>query len=562
MKEPATHRPGPCLSAAALVALIGTLAFSASARTNQYDLRQPVPGGIMPSPKITSLVVRTQQATLRWEGWQGPYRVMANDGMSTNWTPVGNSTWDTTASFRSTNGTRMFKISGTPPNYSGYPNAAGDPSCIDCHEATASQYPGTVHANALHSLEQIGMDKNPACLPCHTVGYGLSSGFTVKSNTPHLAHVQCENCHGPAGEHALSPSSRFPVVTYQASLCGGCHTDSHHPTLDEWTESRHGEVTEHVQEYFVDPVNGEARKLACGPCHSGAVRLTMLSNYEKQNMPHLQKPMPSGGLAAHIGIECVVCHDPHMANPAPEYQPQLRNPKSSLMPFSYSTATTTSFNQQYNPNVSICGQCHNMRGAVWSETSRPPHHSTQYNILTGTAGVTNGVIANSAHRTIEGQCTACHMHAMAKAHPTDEDPNYTGHSFEPHMDACFTCHSTNSAPVLWAETQVNVSNKVYQVKALLEQWSLTKAPTNLTAKYKNLVWEYNTAGGLSSPDGTLRGPTAAEQNAATNGVPNAIKEARFNLYLVYHDASWGIHNTKYTMGLLQVAEDKVKALLE
>jgi len=99
------------------------------------------------------------------------------------------------------------------------------------------------------------------------------------------------------------------------------------------------------------------------------------------------------------------------------------------------------------------------------------------------------------------------------------------------------------------------------VKALLDQWALTKAPTNLTAKYKQLVWEYNTAGGLSSPDGTLKGPTTAEQNAATNGVPNAIKEARFNLYLVYHDGSWGIHNTDYTMGLLQVAEDNVKALM-
>lgn len=544
----------------ALAGLLALLATPASARTNQYDLRQPVIGGIMPLPTVTSLVMKTQQTTLKWEGWQGPYRVMANDGTGTNWTPVGNSTWDTTASFKSTNSMRFFKISGAPPHYSGYPNSAGDPSCIDCHETTASQFPGTAHAHALLTLEQIGMDKNPSCLPCHTVGFGIPSGFSTKTNTPHLANVQCENCHGPAGDHAMAPTSRFPVVSYQSSLCGGCHTDSHHPTLDEWKESRHGEVTEHVQGYFVDPVNGPARILACGPCHSGAVRLTMVSNYENRNLPHLKKPMPSGGLSAHIGIECVVCHDPHMANPDPEMQPQLRNPKSSLMPFSYNTATSTSFTDQYNPRVSICGQCHNMRGAVWSDTSRPPHHSTQYNVLTGTAGVTNGSIENSAHRTIEGQCTACHVHAVAKAHPTEEDPNYTGHSFEARIEACTSCHA-NSAENLWAGTQTTVSNRIYEVKSLLDQWSLTKAPANLTAKYKELAWEYNTAGGLSSPDGTRQGPTTSEQNAVINGVPREIKEARFNVYLVYHDSSWGVHNTRYAMGLLKVAEDKVKALL-
>jgi hypothetical protein len=152
------------------------------------------------------------------------------------------------------------------------------------------------------------------------------------------------------------------------------------------------------------------------------------------------------------------------------------------------------------------------------------------------------------------------MHAVAKAHPTEEDPNYTGHSFTARIEACSECHS-EAPEALWTSTQTTVSNRVMEVKALLDQWALTKAPTNLTAKYKELVWEYNTAGGLSSPDGTLKGPTAAEQNAATNGVPNAIKEARFNLYLVYHDGSWGIHNTDYTMGLLQVAEDNVKALM-
>ena len=39
---------------------------------------------------------------------------------------------------------------------------------------------------------------------------------------------------------------------------------------------------------------------------------------------------------------------------------------------------------------------------------------------------------------------------------------------------------------------------------------------------------------------SLRGPTSAEQAA----VPDAIKQARFNLYLVQHDASFGVHRRR------------------
>lgn len=556
MKQPLPLASLPALLIAGVAGGVLIFSLPADARTNQFNLTRPVPGGILPLPRVESIMVSTQRTTVQWHGWQGPYEVLAADSLqSTNWMRVG-TTWDTSLTVTSTNAQRFFKIHGGAPNYSGYPDTHGEPVCIDCHEMPASQFPGTAHAHALDSLKSIGMDQNPGCLPCHSVGFGLSSGFQVDSNT-HLANVQCESCHGPAGNHAMAPSSQFPVVTYQSSLCAGCHTDAHHPTADEWRESRHGEVTEHVQEYFQDPNTGMARILACGPCHSGSVRLTMLSNYENRNLPHLKKAMPSGGLAAHIGIECVVCHDPHMNNPDPAYQPQLRNPKASLIPFNYNTATTTSFEEQYNPKVSICGQCHNARGAQWSDTSRPPHHSTQYNILTGTLGITDASVRNSMHRKLEKQCTACHMHKVEKAHPTEEDPNYTGHSFEADLASCVRCHAEET-PETASRMQATVMDRLTEVKALLDTWGRTKAPVALAEKYKELAWEYNVAGGLSDPSGTKRGPTNAEQAA----VPDEIKQARFNLYLVYHDGSFGIHNPTYVLGLIRVAEEKVRALLD
>jgi hypothetical protein len=239
---------------------------------------------------------------------------------------------------------------------------------------------------------------------------------------------------------------------------------------------------------------------------------------------------------------------------------QLRNPVFSLENYSYSTSANTTFAEQYNPNIQLCGQCHNMRGARWQDTTRPPHHSPQYNILVGKGAHDLGQTILSAHSEIETQCTRCHTHPHEADPLTPENPNYTGHSFEVRIENCVECHITaNAAERALERTQAAIKAQIADVRALLDNWAESKAPADLQAKYGRLAWEYTNPGQISNPDGNpeLRGPTTAEQSA----VPEAIKQARLNLYLVEHDGSYGVHNGAYARYLLNVARTNVTAEL-
>jgi hypothetical protein len=73
----------------------------------------------------------------------------------------------------------------------------------------------------------------------------------------------------------------------------------------------------------------------------------------------------------------------------------------------------------------------------------------------------------------------------------------------------------------------------------------------LRTKYGPLAWEYTVPGALSTG---IAGPTTAEQVQ----IPDNIKKARFNLYLVLYDGSYGTHNGPYAFTLLDSARNWVQ----
>lgn len=369
----------------------------------------------------------------------------------------------------------------------------GSEVCRRCHSEIYQEWSQTHHAGALASLAAIGQDTNAACLQCHTVGWAYQqqnrqAGFTDMATTPHLANVQCENCHGPGREHVEDPGGHLMVKALDAELCGTCHTDAHHPTIDEWRTSAHAVALTTIAE---NPHGADT----CLNCHSVD---RFLSN-PLPIRPTLEaeaRNIFEPAAEAQFAITCVLCHDPH----SPQHEHQLREAVQD-----------------------VCIVCHTHGG---STPGRTPHHA-QREMFLGVSGVDaqgNEMVGpNSSHTSaVTERCVTCHLGSVEVEQPTDENPNFTGHTFRPdRLDVCLPCHTAEGADQRRFATQTAIQARIDQVQALL-------SGINRSAL---------------SPENQTR-----------------YDRAKFDLGLVNADASRGVHNRAYADTLLNTGEAILQAL--
>jgi hypothetical protein len=87
----------------------------------------------------------------------------------------------------------------------------GSEKCKKCHEYAYTVWKDSAHSHAYDTLVSARRPSlrqyDAECVVCHVIGFATQGGFTSAEATPHLKHVGCESCHGPASLHVADPNN-------------------------------------------------------------------------------------------------------------------------------------------------------------------------------------------------------------------------------------------------------------------------------------------------------------------------------------------------------------------
>lgn len=130
----------------------------------------------------------------------------------------------------------------------------GTAACTTCHPTAAAAWGKSKHANAWDTLVKAEKDPKrygwpvtayPDCVSCHVVGFGEQTGFATFEDTPQLANVGCERCHGPGSAHLQAPAkNKLGVIggVRPSELCVQCHDFEQSPSFvypEKWPLIQH-----------------------------------------------------------------------------------------------------------------------------------------------------------------------------------------------------------------------------------------------------------------------------------------------------------------------------------
>jgi hypothetical protein len=119
----------------------------------------------------------------------------------------------------------------------------GNRACESCHPESAKKWQQTRHAGAIKILVKKGRADDPECVKCHVTGMPIQpptgmdkmttvmGGFSTLAETPWMANVQCEACHGPGANHIQKPLQSKMKVADENS-CRVCHTEETDPEFN------------------------------------------------------------------------------------------------------------------------------------------------------------------------------------------------------------------------------------------------------------------------------------------------------------------------------------------
>lgn len=309
----------------------------------------------------------------------------------------------------------------------------------------------------------------------------------------------CIPCH-PSKDKAwaLSYADRVHAQPAGPTTCFDCHGDDNTAVLaaeKQWENSQHS-TGENID---------RASSTSCSYCHSNEGFVTLLETGTRV------------GVENPTGIGCFTCHAPHSTGSL-----QVRTDES----YTLENDVTVDYAQG-----NLCINCHHSRrdvrdyvyDGVEMSSHFGPHHSNQGDMLAGTGGYEySGVTYSNSPHTIqvetEDGCVACHMEVSGRYVLGGHSMNLEWEE-EEHTDACDQagCHGDiGTFDYKGAQTTVEV---------FLEELREMLHAANLLDEEGHPV----------------------ERVVATADSAGAV----YNYAFVEEDQSRGVHNTAYSVQLLQ-----------
>ncbi len=398
--------------------------------------------------------------------------------------------------------------------------AAGITVCGSCHVGKQSDWENTAHAHAYETLVA-SPGAQAFCEGCHTVNElgnatTVAGGWTDTAD-PRYEDVQCESCHGPGTAHVANPGASQPMASIAvgadlSSGCGECHAGSHHPFLEEWSQSRHG----------FGANAGIRSRDGCDSCHEGREALVAFG----ENSEYVEKDG-----AAEQPIGCAVCHDPHGSdNPA-----QLRFPIDVA-----------------NVDQNLCMKCHQKRAIPEEASSRGPHSPQGPLLLGEDVGWTPPnfstaiVIGSHGSDLNQNLCATCHVQSFEVTDPVSGDFVFqaTGHLFK--ATPCLDADGIPTAGTCSVQEQTFASCAAVGCHATAD-----------IARSLKGIAEMRIANLVAQLDAQLAGVPGTEFSTSDN-VLTVAEGARFNQRLGEIESS-AVHNPFLTEALLLGSMQAVQA---
>lgn len=474
------------------------------------------------------------------------------------------------------------------------------PSGCACHlvdPTNFSKWSKTNHATAVkRKSTETGGHFSFNCFSCHSVGYdGLTTsgndgfddvakaeGFTaVPTNGPGVfdtlvakypkpmakTGIQCENCHGPAGQHIAS----FPQAgnnkldkSLSSDVCAPCHFSSdRHGKGYAWSASGHA--------MSVNP-SGSAREMSlsrpfCNRCHTA-------QGYINSTVKHKPEPVPASSTDALWAnpqpVTCAACHDPH--DGSNEMQLRTKTVADACLGCHVVRLSTSGLHASHQGSMLVGANATPMGPEILrTYLTAPTGTEQEYNARMGLWSgweLPGYNYENSSHSNIQERCVACHM-AKSPSFITAEASKFTkadtmmnklgGHTFNVvttyisgrdtsevlNTTGCAECHGTVSMEFI-EKTQDKTKSLLSTLYALLpkrDSTFTTTYPTGRPSYFTDTV-AFQTL---------TKAPLSAKRRLS-----DLDRAAVYNYFFVNNEPSLGVHNFNYAKGLLTSSIEQLK----